>query len=144
MNELGRKKVIRQLPSQVSRDRFELGEDVLGRFGRATIRGGVQTVVDVIVDEGFLGLSDRLLHGVELLREIEAGTAVGEHLNYLVKMAFGAFQAFDDFRMAGVRMFFHGDYLSPWRGYGNPACGWWACGKTRVGVGLQAAKLGCL
>ena len=109
-------KVERQLPSEVTRDRFELGEDVLGRFGRAAIRGGVQTVVDVIVDEGFLRLSDRLLHGVELLREIEAGPAVGEHLDHLVKMAFGAFQAFDDFRMAGVRMFLHGDYLSPWRG----------------------------
>jgi hypothetical protein len=61
-----------------------------------------------------------------------------------VKMAFGAFQAFDDFRMAGVRMFLHKGYLSPWRGYSNPACGWWACGKTRVRVGLQAAKLGSI
>jgi len=109
-------KVGRFLPSQVSRDRFELGEDVLGRFGRATARGGVQTVVDVIMDQRLLRLSDRLLHGVELLREIEAGTAVGEHLDHLVKMAFGAFQAFDDFRMAGVRMFLHAGLPIPLEG----------------------------
>ncbi len=61
-------------------------------------------MVDVIVDQRFLRFADCLLHGVELLRQIETGPALAEHLDHSVKMPFGALQPFDDVGVAFVDM----------------------------------------
>ena len=65
-------------------------------------------MIDVIVDQGLFRLADRLLNGLELLRQIEAGAAVREHFNHLVKVPFGALQTLDDTGMSFVDMNLHG------------------------------------
>ena len=97
----------RRTLSQVSRDRLELGEHALGRFCPPTVGGGVEAVIDVIVDQRLLRLADRLLDGMKLLRQVETGAAVREHLDHLVKVTFGALQALDDSGMSFVNMIFH-------------------------------------
>jgi hypothetical protein len=40
-----------------------------------------QAMVYVVVHQGFLGLCDSLLNGVELLGDVEAGTALLDHVD---------------------------------------------------------------
>jgi len=65
-------------------------------------------MVDVIMNQSLFRLADRLLNGLELLRQIEAWAAVREHFNHLVKVPFGALQTLDDTRVSFVDMDLHG------------------------------------
>ena len=77
-------------------------------------------MVDVIVDQRLLRLADGLLDGMELLREVETGAAVREHLDHLVKVTFGALQTLEDCRMSYVNMIIgHEKRVSPQGGYGK-------------------------
>lgn len=88
--------------SQVLGDFPELGHRLL-RLDRVAVGGMGQAVVDVVVDQGLLRRRDRLLDGVKLLGEINAGPLVLHHLDDGPHMPLGAFQAFDDFRMRRMR-----------------------------------------
>lgn len=104
--------------SQVSRDRLELGEHAFRRVCLPTVGGGVKAMVDVIVNQRLLRLADGLLDGMELLRQVEAGAAVQEHLDHLVKVTFCALQTLEDSRVSYVHMIIgHGKHVSPRGGY---------------------------
>ena len=66
-------------------------------------------MIDVIVNQRLLSLTEGLLDGMELLRQIDTGPAVREHLDHLVKVTFGPLEALDDAGMRFVNMIFHGD-----------------------------------
>ena len=71
-------------------------------------------MIDVIVDQRLLRLADGLLDGMELLRQVEAGAAVREHLDHLVKVTFGALQTLKDSGVSYVNMIIgHGKHVSP-------------------------------
>ena len=72
-------------------------------------------MVDVIVNQRLLSLTEGLLDGMELLRQIDTGPAVREHLDHLVKVTFGPLEALDDAGMRFVNMIFHGDDHIPSR-----------------------------
>src|SRR6266404_5419410 len=91
-------------PSQISRDSLELGEHVFGGPGPPAVGRAVQAVVNMIVDQGLLRLADGLLDRMKLLRQVEAGTPIAEHLDHLMKMAFGPLQALDDIGMSFVNV----------------------------------------
>jgi hypothetical protein len=93
---------------KVSRDHFELGEDILCRFAGAAIRGRIEAVIDVIVDEGLLGLGNSLLDRMKLLGQVEAGSAIIEHRDDPAQVSLGPLQPLDDLRMALVYVLRHG------------------------------------
>jgi hypothetical protein len=61
-----------------------------------------QAMIEMIVDQRLLGLSDRLFHGMQLLGDIEAGLAALYHDDDRAQMAVGALQALDDLGMRFV------------------------------------------
>ena len=63
---------------------------------RHAIQRVLQAVVDVILDQGALGLADGLLHRVQLLGNIHAGTAILDHGDDAAQVALGALEPFDD------------------------------------------------
>jgi len=108
------------MPSQVSRDRFEFGEHVVGRPRPTAIGCSVQAVIDVVANQRPLCLADSLLDCMKLLRQIKARAAVGEHLDHLVKVTFSAFQTLDDSNVSFVNVIiWHQNIISPRGGYGN-------------------------
>ena len=56
-------------------------------------------MVDVILNQGALCLSDGLFDGMELLRDIGAGPLHLDHLDHTQKMSVGTFQPLDDIGM---------------------------------------------
>src|SRR5260221_4679685 len=102
--------------SKILADRLEL-LDRRPRLARQRPDALLETMVDVIVDQRLLGIGDRLLDGVELLREIEAAALRLDHRDDLAQMALGAFQPIADGRVGLVRGLGHRHNLSPWRGY---------------------------
>ncbi len=81
-----------------------------------------KAIVEMVLNQGFLGLTDGFLDGVKLLRDVETRAAVTDHSDNAAQMPFGAFEALDDFGMGFVTVLSgHGSYLSPWRGYGKLA-----------------------
>jgi len=54
-----------------------------------SVRCTVETVVDVIMDEGLLCLTNRFLNGVELLREVKAWALVLYHFYDMAQMPLG-------------------------------------------------------
>src|SRR6266850_111741 len=69
----------------------------------------IEAVLDVVVDQLPLGFGNRAFDRVELLRQVEAASAFLEHSDNRAKVTFGALQASNDGRVAGVR---HGSILS--------------------------------
>lgn len=71
-------------------------------------------MIDVIVDQRLLRLADGFLDGMKLLRQVEAGAAVQEHLDHLVKVTFCALQTLEDSGVRYVNMIVgHGKHVSP-------------------------------
>src|SRR3954451_12167119 len=103
-------KIIENSTLKISRDRLELGEHTPGRLVRPAVGGGGQAVVDVIVDQGLLRLADRLLDGVQLLRQVETWSTFGEHRDDLLEVPVGAFQPLDDLRVACVNVVLAHDF----------------------------------
>jgi hypothetical protein len=66
-------------------------------------------MVNMILDKLLLCLRDCPLHGIELLREINARPIIGKHTYHPVEMSLGSLQALDDARMHFVDGRFHGD-----------------------------------
>jgi hypothetical protein len=61
-------------------------------------------MIDVIVDEPPLCLTDRLLDGVQLLRKLEAGAAFIEHRDDAAHVPLGPFETFDNVGMGLVNV----------------------------------------
>ncbi len=85
-------------PSQIFGDRLELIDDGNRRFASA-IGGGIQAMIDMVVDQRSLRLADGLFDGMKLLGEVEARSMFIKHLDDSAKMAFGPLQPFDDIRV---------------------------------------------
>ena len=89
---------------------------MFGRLGPSAAGCSIEAVVDMIVDQCLLSLANRPLDGMKLLRQVETGAAIREHLDHLVKMTFGALEALDDPGVCSVNMIFHGaDCIPPGR-----------------------------
>ena len=68
----------------------------------------------MIVNERALGGRNRLLHGLELHRDVGAGPPVLDHSDHRVQMAVRALEAFDDAGMGCVSiMLCHNCLISP-------------------------------
>src|SRR5580704_12241955 len=79
-----------------------------------SVSPGLQTVVDMVVDQFALGRADGGLHGVQLLREVGAGATLFDHPDHRAEMALGALQSRRDRWMGGVfAMLCHCDGVSP-------------------------------
>lgn len=77
-----------------------------------------QAVVNVVLDEDFLGLGYGLFDCVQLLRKVQAGTMVFHHLQDAPQVAFGALQALSDCVMVVVRVWCrHAAIVSPRGGW---------------------------
>jgi len=99
--------------SQIFGNGLELVDDGHRGFP-GSVRRDIEAMVNVIVDQRALGLSNGFLDGMKLLGEIEARTFFIEHLNDAAKMAFGALQSLDDIRMGFVNVIVcHGESVSP-------------------------------
>jgi hypothetical protein len=61
-----------------------------------------QAMVNVVMHQGFLGLCDSLLNGVELLGDVEAGTALLDHGDRRAKVTFHSVESGDDVGMTLV------------------------------------------
>src|SRR6266404_4780265 len=66
------------------------------RRSAGPVRSGIQTMIDVIVNQSPLGLANGLFDGMQLLGEIEAGSSFAEHFNHPTEMALGTLQPLDD------------------------------------------------
>lgn len=70
-----------------------------------------QTVVQMVLDQGFLGLLNRFFHRLQLLRDIKAASSLHQHFYCAAQVSAGFAQAFDDGRMGGMCMrLFHGQF----------------------------------
>jgi len=54
----------------------------------------LETVIEVIVDQGLLGYSDRFLDCMQLLSQVHAVTPLFDHPDDSSQVTFGALQAF--------------------------------------------------
>ncbi len=96
-------------------------------------------MVHVVLDQRSLRCAERLLHRVQLLRDLEARTLPLDHGDDGPQMPFGAPQALDDFRMGLVKnALAHELILSPWIGYVNRWCQR-GCDERRKRGGAGAA-----
>lgn len=89
--------------SEIARDFPELVQRMaLSRFERP--HQVFKAMVQMVLNQGFLGLLDRLLHCLQLLRNIEAVSPLNHHLNGAAQVPAGSAQAFDDGSMGSVCM----------------------------------------
>lgn len=63
---------------------------------RDVIQRVCQAMVDVILNQGALGLANGFFHRMQLLGNIHAGTAILDHGDDAAQVALGAFEPFDD------------------------------------------------
>lgn len=63
---------------------------------RDAIQGVLQAVVDVILDQGALGLAHGFFHRMQLLGDIHAGAPFLDHADDTAQVALGALEPFDD------------------------------------------------
>jgi hypothetical protein len=59
-------------------------------------------MIDMVVDQGPLGLTDRLFDGMKLLGQIQTRPALREHLDHPTKVTLGSLQSLNDIRMGFV------------------------------------------
>ena len=62
-------------------------------------------MIDVIVDQRSFGFPDGFFDGMKLLGQIDARSALTEHLDDAAQMAFGPLQSLDDIRVRIMRVF---------------------------------------
>jgi len=62
----------------------------------------LKAVIQVVLDQGFLGLLNRFLHRLQLLRDFEAGSSLLQHFYGAAQMSAGSAQAFDYGRMLAM------------------------------------------
>src|ERR1700731_1152127 len=77
---------------QVLRDQLEILERSPAP-GAGPLKRPLQTVADVVVDQGLLGAFDGALHGLQLLRDLGARPVPFEHFNDGIEMAVGPLQS---------------------------------------------------
>ena len=71
-------------------------------------------MIDMVVDQNSLGLTDSSFDRMKLLGEIETRPLLVKHLNHATKVALGAFQPLDDIRVCFMKMVVcHTPTLSP-------------------------------
>ncbi|MDR6599841.1 hypothetical protein J2732_000824 [Achromobacter deleyi] len=88
---------------EVLRDCFELVDGA--STGIIKFAHGIfQAMVNVILNEDFLGLGYRLFDRMQLLRKIQAGTMLFHHMKNAPQVAFGALQALGNGVMVVVRV----------------------------------------
>jgi hypothetical protein len=101
------------LPLQVLCDRLEL-VDRAALIGRNGTDGLFQAVIEVILDQRFLGLADCLLNGMQLLGNIDTGSARLDHLDDALQVTVCPLQAHCDVFMMGVFLIVaHAEAISP-------------------------------
>jgi hypothetical protein len=64
----------------------------------------VQTVIDMIVDKGTLGVDDGLFDRLQLMSDIQAGLSCLDHFYHRPQVAVGAFQPGNESGVACVNM----------------------------------------
>jgi hypothetical protein len=57
-------------------------------------------MVDMVVDQGALGLGHRPFDGVKLGGKVKAGSALGDHCHHTAQVAFGPLQTVGNGRVA--------------------------------------------
>src|SRR3990170_1060791 len=90
--------------SQVFCERLELAKccpSSLLAVGHAL----VETMLHVVVDQLALGIADRVLHRVKLLRKLETGARGLDHANKRAQMSLGTLEANYDIGMTAVLHF---------------------------------------
>jgi hypothetical protein len=61
-----------------------------------------EAVIQVVPDQGILGLLDRFLNGLQLLSDIQAGTSLLQHFYGAAQVSAGSAKAFDDGWVGGM------------------------------------------
>jgi hypothetical protein len=84
---------------QIPGDGLEVGAILLRMFG-------IEAMINMVMDERALGVYHGLFHGMELLRDLEAGLACLDHLDHRAQMPVGAFQPGDQGGVGCVQMRF--------------------------------------
>jgi hypothetical protein len=111
--------------SQIFGNGLELVHDG-DRRSAISVGGGVQTMIDVVVNQRSLGFADGLFDGVKLLGEVEARPAFPEHLDDAAEVTLGPLQPFDDIRVGVMNVIVcHG-------AQGIPPGGIWQLGCCRA------------
>jgi hypothetical protein len=62
----------------------------------------LKAVVDMVLDKHALGLADRFLYGMQLLCDVNAGSAIFDHGDDAAQMTLRTLQPFDDVAMTLV------------------------------------------
>ncbi|VVS96732.1 conserved hypothetical protein [Rhizobium sp. EC-SD404] len=102
-----------EAPSEIFCQCLEVVDELAVRSRLAVARRS-QAMIEMIVNEGPLGLLNGLLHGVHLLRDVEARTLRLDHRNDALEMSFSALEALDDVGMRGMKVgMSHCKKLSP-------------------------------
>ncbi len=70
----------------------------------------IETMLDMVMDQFSLRVTDGLFNGVELLPQFETGSPLLDHGNDRFEVTLGAFQPRHDARVGGM---FHGEYPIP-------------------------------
>ncbi len=89
---------------------FELVNSVLALTG-GVVQGILQAMVNMVLNEDFLGLRYRFLYCVELLSNIQARPLILHHLQDAAQVAFRSFEAFHDSVMMVVGIGLGGHWL---------------------------------
>ena len=63
-----------------------------------------KAVVQMALNQGFLGLLNRFLHRLQLLRDIETGSSLLQHVHGAAQVPAGSAKPFDDGWMGGMCM----------------------------------------
>ena len=61
-----------------------------------------KTVIEMVLDQGLLGLLNRFFNRLQLLRDIQAGTTLCQHFYGAAQVPAGSAKAFDDGWMGGM------------------------------------------
>jgi len=88
-----------RLPIEILGELFELVNRIVRRATASTDRV-LETVIDVIVDQGLLGLCDRFLDSLKLLCQIHTLASLLDHSDHGAQMTFGTPEAFNDLRVS--------------------------------------------
>jgi hypothetical protein len=115
--------------SQIFGELFEFLERVPRRLAATH-----KAMLHVIVDQLALGIADSAFDGVELLREIKAGSALLEHRQHGGQMAVCSLEPGNDFRMRGVDI--HVPSYPPGEDKGK--------GKRQAGIRESAYRLAAI
>src|SRR5579871_4891705 len=101
--------------------------------------GGIETMIDMIMDQLPLRLGDSLLDGVKLLSKLNAGPSFAEHGDDPLDVALGPLEPFHDSRMAEMRIDVgHADDPIPREGIGQEGAKMKTTPEKRTGPGACA------